>query len=172
MMAYMLSFMISVVIDTNVFVAGRRSGGGASRAVLRDALQGKIEPLFGNALWLEYEDLLGRPVWTDATTSNERRQVLAALARVGRWVTIYYGWRPNLPDEADNHLIELAMAGGAGGSNTPNARGPPPGGAGRRAAGAGHPGSTGCRRQISNPVSRPTGLTLPLMHLPRDDKMG
>ena len=114
--------MISVVIDTNVFVAGLRSDGGASRAVLRDALQGKIEPLFGNALWLEYEDLLGRPVWTDATTSKERRQVLAALARVGRWVNIYSGWRPNLPDEADNHLIELAMAGGAAAIITHNVR--------------------------------------------------
>jgi len=31
----------------------------------------------------------------------------------GRWVTVYYGWRPNLPDEGDNHLIELALAGGA-----------------------------------------------------------
>lgn len=114
--------MISVVIDTNVFVAALRSDGGASRAVLRDALQGRIEPLFGNALWLEYEDLLGRPVWTAATSSEERRQVLAALARVGRWVTIYYGWRPNLPDEADNHLIELAMAGGAAAIITHNVR--------------------------------------------------
>ncbi len=114
--------MISVVIDTNVFVAGMRSAGGASREVLRDALQGKIEPLFGNALWLEYEDLLGRPVWTDATTRQERLQVLAALARVGRWVTIYYGWRPNLPDEADNHLIELAIAGGAAAIITHNVR--------------------------------------------------
>jgi putative PIN family toxin of toxin-antitoxin system len=114
--------MISVVIDTNVFVAGLRSDGGASRAVLRDALQGKIEPLFGNALWLEYEDLLGRPVWSDATTRQERLQVLAALARMGRWVTIYYGWRPNLPDEADNHLIELAIAGGAAAIITHNVR--------------------------------------------------
>jgi len=121
-MAHTLSSMISVVIDTNVFVAGLRSDGGASRAVLRDALQGKIEPLFGNALWLEYEDLLGRPVWTDATTSKERQQVLAALARVGRWVNIYYGWRPNLPDESDNHLIELAMAGGAAAIITHNVR--------------------------------------------------
>lgn len=121
-MAYTLSLMIPAVIDTDVFVAGLRSDGGASRAVLRCALQGRIEPLFGNALWLEYEDLLGRPVWTDATTSNERRQVLAALARVGRWVNIYYGWRPNLPDEADNHLIELAMAGGAAAIITHNVR--------------------------------------------------
>ena len=111
-----------VVIDTNVFVAGLRSEGGASRKVLRDALQGRIEPLFGNALWLEYEDLLGRAVWTNITTSEERLQVLAALAQVGRWVDIYYGWRPNLPDEADNHLIELAIAGGAAAIITHNVR--------------------------------------------------
>jgi predicted nucleic acid-binding protein len=44
---------------------------------------------------------------------NPRLVSLAALARQGRWVTVYYGWRPNLPDEGDNHLIELALAGGA-----------------------------------------------------------
>ena len=26
---------------------------------------------------------------------------------------MYYGWSPNLPDEGDSHLIELALAGGA-----------------------------------------------------------
>ena len=114
--------MISVVIDTNVFVAALRSEGGASRAVLRHALDGTLEPLFGNALWLEYQDLLGRPVWGDTTTADERRDVLAALARRGRWVTVYYGWRPNLPDEGDNHLIELALAGGAQAIVTHNLR--------------------------------------------------
>ena len=28
-------------------------------------------------------------------------------------VRIYFAWWPNLPDEADNHLVELAVAGGA-----------------------------------------------------------
>ena len=102
-----------IFIDTNVFVAGLRSGGGASREIIRLALTGKIKPIFGNALWLEYEDLLGRDIWTNSTSDSERRQVLSALIKVGQWVTVYYGWRPNLPDEADNHLIELAIAGGA-----------------------------------------------------------
>ena len=26
---------------------------------------------------------------------------------------MYYLWRPNVPDESDNHLVELAVAGGA-----------------------------------------------------------
>ncbi len=72
-----------------------------------------MQPLFGNALWMEYQDLLDRAVWGEATTADERRQVLAALALKGRWVTVYCGWRPNLPDEADKHLIGLALAGGA-----------------------------------------------------------
>ena len=108
--------MKAIVIDTNVFVSALRKkdeSGSASRALLRSALTGRYTPLFGNALWLEYEDLLGRPVWTDSTTHAERLEVLKALAASGRWISIYYGWRPNLPDEGDNHLIELAVAGNA-----------------------------------------------------------
>jgi putative PIN family toxin of toxin-antitoxin system len=114
--------MTPVVIDTNIVVSALRSDGGASREALRRALRGVYQPLFSNALWLEYEDLLGRAVGSDATTSGERREILAALAAAGRWVRIYCLWRPNLPDEADNHLIELAVAGGAKAIITHNAR--------------------------------------------------
>lgn len=115
--------MLELVIDTSVFVAALRSEGGAAREVLRKALLSIYRPLFGNALWLEYEDLLGRTdVWTSATTHAERLQVMAALAARGRWVAVHYGWRPNLPDEADNHLIELAVAANASAIVTQNVR--------------------------------------------------
>ena len=113
---------IPVVIDTNVIVSALRSGGGASRQIVRRTLDGIYGPLFTNALWMEYEALLGRPVWTVETTQAERRQVISALAAAGEWVAIWFGWRPNLPDEGDNYLFELAVAGGARAVITHNVR--------------------------------------------------
>ena len=121
-MAYMLSTMIEVVVDTSVVVAALKSDGGASRQVLRRCFDGDFRPLFGNALWLEYEDVVKRGDWGQETSEQERLVVVASLASVGRWVSIYFGWRPNLPDEADNHLYELAVAGAAEAIITHNLR--------------------------------------------------
>lgn len=69
----------------------------------------------GAALYLEYESLLGRSeLWSESLLdSGERERVLDAFMAKGRWTRVYYLWRPNLRDEADNHLVELALAGGA-----------------------------------------------------------
>lgn len=48
--------------------------------------------------------------------------MVGALAHAGRWVVPYFGWRPNLRDEGDNHLIELAVAGNARAIVTHNVR--------------------------------------------------
>ena len=109
--------MTPIVIDTNVFVAALLTTNvqnSSARTLVRAVLDGRYKPLFGNALWLEYEDLLGRnDLWGTSTTASERENILKAMAVCGQWITIYYGWRPNLLDESDNHLIELAVAGNA-----------------------------------------------------------
>lgn len=48
--------------------------------------------------------------------------LLEAFLSVCEWVKVYYLWRPNLPDEGDTHLIELAVAGAAGAIITNNTR--------------------------------------------------
>ena len=38
-------------------------------------------------------------------------RILAAFIQCCRWTKIYFRWRPNLRDEGDNHIMELAVAG-------------------------------------------------------------
>src|ERR1700684_706955 len=79
--------------------------------VLKDVL-GR---LWGAALLAEYEDLLGREsIWRQAKlTAAARDAFLDQYLPFCQWTRIYYAWRPNLGDEADNHLVELAVAGQA-----------------------------------------------------------
>lgn len=92
------------------------SATGANRLILRGCLSGTMQPVLGEALFLEYEDVLSRPeLMTRCPLSAvERRQLLEAFLSVCSWTDTYFGWRPNLRDEGDNHLIELAVAARAG----------------------------------------------------------
>ena len=53
---------------------------------------------------------------------DERSALWAAVISRCLWVRVYYFWRPNLPDEADNHVVELAVAGNAEAIVTHNTR--------------------------------------------------
>jgi len=69
----------------------------------------------GAALLTEYEAVLGRNALfaKSQLDPTERDALLDAFMALCEWTRVYYLWRPNLPDESDNHLIELALAGGA-----------------------------------------------------------
>lgn len=116
--------MDRVVIDTNIFISAMMNAEGAPRAVLRLALNRDIIPVFGNALFSEYEAVLSRADLFEAAPASrsERDDVFDALLSVSEWTPIYFLWRPNLPDEADNHILELAIAGGAQAIITANIR--------------------------------------------------
>lgn len=105
----------TVVVDTSVLISALIGPGGPSREVLRRCLQGKYNPLISNALFIEYEDVSKRKQVLDVCplTGEEVRGLLNAFYGVCRWVPIYYLWRPNIVDEGDNFLIELALAGNA-----------------------------------------------------------
>ena len=61
--------------------------------------------------------------WPPSPISSAERQALfEALLSVSDWVRMYYLWRPNLADEADNHVLELAVAAGATAIITANKR--------------------------------------------------
>ena len=105
---------MKVVIDTNIFLGACLSGGAANQVVAA-CLRGKCTPLMGAALLAEFEDVLGRNALFERSrlSADERETLLDVFLSKCEWVRVYYMWRPNLPDESDNHLIELAIAGGA-----------------------------------------------------------
>jgi putative PIN family toxin of toxin-antitoxin system len=112
-----------IVVDTNVLV-GACMGTGASSRVVEACLLMHYRPLMGAALLAEYEDVLARASLfaKSRLSAAERGELLDIFLATCRWTRIYFGWRPNLRDEGDNHLVELAVAGGADHIVTHNVR--------------------------------------------------
>ena len=112
-----------IVVDTNVFVSACL-GQGASSHVVSACLKGAHIPLMGAALFAELEDVLGRSVLfrNSRIRASERSDLFDIFLASCRWTRIYFAWRPNLRDEGDNHLVELAIAGGASHIVTNNVR--------------------------------------------------
>jgi putative PIN family toxin of toxin-antitoxin system len=113
-----------IVVDTNVLVGSLISASGHNRAVLRDCFEGRVRPIIGEALFHEYEDVLSRETMfrKSPLSVGERVRFFEAFLSICDWIQVYYLWRPNLRDETDNHLIELAVAGSASMIVTNNVR--------------------------------------------------
>lgn len=103
-----------LVLDSNVLVSAFTSGKGASRELLREVLRGHCVAAISVPLFLEYEDVLARPQVRRrcALSDAEQEQLFDAFLASTELVEVYYRWRPNLRDESDNHVLELAIAAG------------------------------------------------------------
>ncbi len=103
---------MNVVIDTNVWISALISKDGVSREVIRWALLDKIVPQISTTLFLEYEDVMKREKIQTlcSLTIQEQEELFQAFLSTCKWNEIFYLWRPNLDDEGDDFLIELAVA--------------------------------------------------------------
>ena len=68
----------------------------------------------GANLLAEYEELIHREsLWRGIpVTAAERETLLDDFCAAAVWHSVYFRWRPNLPDAEDDHVLELAIAGG------------------------------------------------------------
>ncbi len=104
-----------IVIDTSTLISALIGVRGPSREIIRRCLHSDYKPLISNALFHEYEDVSKRNniLKKCPLQKSEIKELLNAFYSVCTWVPIYYLWRPNIIDEGDNFLIELAIAGNA-----------------------------------------------------------
>ena len=100
------------LIDTCVLVSALRSKNGASHLVLQRVLDGQLPIVMHYKLLMEYWDVLTRPTMRPGLvhTDLELERILAALVAIAEDVTVRFLWRPNLRDEKDNFLLEIAIA--------------------------------------------------------------
>jgi putative PIN family toxin of toxin-antitoxin system len=101
-----------IIVDTNVMVSAFTSANGASREVLRQLLSGQVRALISVALYSEYCDVLGREDFLNRCPLKpaEIQELFEAFLSTTEPVELYFSWRPNLRDEGDNHVYELAIA--------------------------------------------------------------
>ena len=100
-----------MVLDTNVLVAGLRSGLGASYRLLTLVGTGRFTHVVSVALLFEYESAVMRPESGIRLPRPAINDVLDYICAAGDRQQIYFLWRPRLPDPSDDLVLEVAAHG-------------------------------------------------------------
>jgi putative PIN family toxin of toxin-antitoxin system len=101
-----------IVMDTNVLVSGLcRYENSPTYKILRGVHNREIPIALNQKLFLEYESVLYRKEILQLTgaTTKETKLILDALLALALESESYYLWRPNLKDESDNFVLEVAV---------------------------------------------------------------
>ena len=117
-------FFMKIVIDTSVWISTLIKKDSKARELLRLVFQRKLHPQMSEALFREYEDVMERKKIQNLTPLSqfEQNELFEAYLSTCKYNEIYYMWRPNLKDENDNFVVELAVASGAEAIITYNVR--------------------------------------------------
>jgi predicted nucleic acid-binding protein len=104
---------LRVVIDTNVFYSAIRSSRGAAHRLMREVgVNSAFQIQLSVPLVLEYEEVAKRNARSLGLTFQDVDDILDYLCSIGGLHTIFYLWRPFLPDPDDDMLLELAVEAG------------------------------------------------------------
>ena len=99
----------SIVIDTNVVVAGLRSKQGWSFKLLSRIGDGTFDHCLSVPLLLEYEDVLKRQATSLGLDLLAIDTLVNFWCAAGRQTLIYFQIDPLLPDPGDTKVLELAL---------------------------------------------------------------
>jgi putative PIN family toxin of toxin-antitoxin system len=101
-----------VVLDTNVVVAALRSRQGASFKLLSLLEEDRFEIAISVPLLFEYEDVLTRHIQAGLYGQQDIDDFLDYVCQAAHRQSIFFLWRPCLPDPKDDMILELAVAAG------------------------------------------------------------
>jgi putative PIN family toxin of toxin-antitoxin system len=103
---------VHAILDTCVLVSALRSSAGASYAVLQAIYSRRIQIALSVTMAMEYESVCLRLGLIPSLRSEDIRVVVDVLCALAHRQTVFYTWRPHLPDPGDDHVLELAVAAG------------------------------------------------------------
>ena len=95
-----------------MLVSALRSRTGASFRLLDLVLDGIVPIVVNYKLLLEYKAVLSRQILTEQLPISAEQVdiIISAILTLGFEMRVHFRMRPNLPDEGDNFISELAFA--------------------------------------------------------------
>ena len=100
-----------LTLDTNILYQALMSKTGASYFILQQVRNRKIRIALSVPVFFEYKDVLTRDksLKDFELKLNDVEKFLRFIAYIGKTFEIYFLLRPNLKDEKDNKIVELAV---------------------------------------------------------------
>ncbi len=100
-----------LTLDTNILYQALLSTTGASHFILQQVRNRRIQIALSVPVFLEYKDVLTREksLKDFKLQLNDVDKFLRFIAYIGKTFEIYFLFHPNLKDEKDNMIVELAI---------------------------------------------------------------
>ena len=100
-----------LTLDTNILYQALKSSAGSSYWILQKVRENKIQVALSVPVFQEYQDVLTREKSLEdfGLYLTDVEKILRYLAYVGKTFNVFFLFRPNLKDENDNMLVELAI---------------------------------------------------------------